>query len=53
MSSLEKLTTEGRNPASERIDEMSALEIVRLMNAEDGAIGRGCGAGIGGHCAGD
>ncbi len=32
---LEKLTTEGRNPASEGIDRLSTLEIVRLMNRED------------------
>jgi len=41
---LNKLTTEQRNPASESIDSLSALEIVRLMNAEDakiaGAVGR-------------
>lgn len=39
-----KITTESRNPASERIDTLSPLEIVRLMNAEDArvpdAIGR-------------
>lgn len=35
---LEKLTTEGRNPASERLDEMSALEIVELMNDEDARV---------------
>jgi N-acetylmuramic acid 6-phosphate etherase len=38
MSSLAKLTTEGRNPASEAIDRMSALEIVRLINAEDATV---------------
>ena len=38
MSELAGLTTEGRNPASERIDAMSALEIVRLMNAEDAQV---------------
>jgi N-acetylmuramic acid 6-phosphate etherase len=32
---LQNLTTEGRNPASEGIDTLSALEIVRLMNRED------------------
>jgi N-acetylmuramic acid 6-phosphate etherase len=32
---LNKLTTEQRNPASENIDSLSALEIVRLINAED------------------
>jgi N-acetylmuramic acid 6-phosphate etherase len=31
-------TTESRNPASERIDTLSALEIVRLMNAEDAKV---------------
>ncbi|HUQ69831.1 MAG TPA: N-acetylmuramic acid 6-phosphate etherase [Planctomycetaceae bacterium] len=40
-------TTEARNPASERIDTLSALEIVRLMNDEDAkvpeAVGRVAG----------
>jgi N-acetylmuramic acid 6-phosphate etherase len=44
MTELTHLTTEGRNPASEAIDGLSALQIVRLMNAEDatvaGAVGR-------------
>lgn len=35
---LEKLTTEARNPASERLDAMTALEIVHLINDEDGRI---------------
>lgn len=35
---LEKLTTESRNPASEAIDSLSAVEIVRLMNAEDAGV---------------
>jgi N-acetylmuramic acid 6-phosphate etherase len=35
---LEHLTTEARNPASERLDSLSALEIVRLMNAEDARV---------------
>jgi N-acetylmuramic acid 6-phosphate etherase len=38
MSTLAHLTTEGRNPASEAIDRMSALEIVRLINAEDATV---------------
>lgn len=29
------LTTEGRNPLSQRIDELSPLQIAQLMNAED------------------
>jgi N-acetylmuramic acid 6-phosphate etherase len=35
---LDGLTTEGRNPASEAIDRLSAVEIVRLMNAEDARV---------------
>ncbi|NUQ66542.1 MAG: N-acetylmuramic acid 6-phosphate etherase [Pirellulales bacterium] len=31
-------TTEARNPASEAIDRLSALEIVHLMNAEDARV---------------
>lgn len=31
-------TTESSNPASERIDTLSALEIVRVMNAEDATV---------------
>ena len=37
---LNHLTTEQRNPDSEAIDSLSALEIVVLMNRED-ATGRG------------
>ena len=32
---LASLTTEGRNPASESLDSLSARDIVRLMNDED------------------
>jgi N-acetylmuramic acid 6-phosphate etherase len=35
---FEHLTTEARNPASEQLDGLSALEIVRLINAEDSKI---------------
>ncbi|WP_146596948.1 N-acetylmuramic acid 6-phosphate etherase [Novipirellula galeiformis] len=35
---LEKLTTEARNPESSKIDSLSALEIVRLMNSQDASI---------------
>ena len=35
---LEKLTTEGRNSASESLDVMTAEEIVALMNAEDAKV---------------
>lgn len=32
---LENLTTEARNPASERLDSLTPLELVRLINEED------------------
>ncbi len=32
---LEHLTTESRNPASENLDELSALQVVHLINRED------------------
>ena len=35
---LEHLTTESRNPASEGVDALSALEIVRLINLEDAKV---------------
>lgn len=31
-------TTEARNPVSERIDTLTALEIVKLMNSEDASV---------------
>ena len=34
------LTTESRNPASEAIDSLSPLEIVRLINSEDAQVAR-------------
>ncbi len=40
---LERLTTEARNPASEQLDRLSALEIVRLMNREDASIAAAVG----------
>lgn len=35
---LEHLTTEARNPASEELDGLSALEIVQLINSEDAKV---------------
>jgi N-acetylmuramic acid 6-phosphate etherase len=35
---LDALETEKRNPATDAIDRMSALEIVRVMNAEDATV---------------
>src|SRR5262245_4252018 len=35
---LEHLTTEARNPASEDLDGLSALEIVQLINSEDARV---------------
>src|SRR5262245_28114041 len=35
---LEHLTTEARNPASEDLDGLSAIEIVQLINSEDAKV---------------
>lgn len=35
---LDNLTTEARNPASEQLDGLSPLELVRLINREDAAV---------------
>jgi N-acetylmuramic acid 6-phosphate etherase len=35
---MSRMTTEARNPASEKIDTLSPLEIVRLINAEDARV---------------
>jgi N-acetylmuramic acid 6-phosphate etherase len=40
---MEISSTEGRNPASERIDTLSPLEIARLMNAEDALVAEAVG----------
>ncbi len=46
------ITPETPNPASERLDQLSPLEIVRLMNAEDAKVAPGGGAGGREKCAG-
>lgn len=38
LEKLENLTTEGRNPASENLDSLSPLDIVRLINSEDAKV---------------
>ena len=38
MDELDRLTTEARNPASANLDQLSALEIVQLINREDARI---------------
>ena len=35
---LDSLVTEARNPASERLDSLSSLEIVQLINSEDAKV---------------
>lgn len=35
---FENLETEARNPASERLDELTSVEIVELMNREDAGL---------------
>jgi N-acetylmuramic acid 6-phosphate etherase len=41
---MARMTTEARNPASEKIDTLSPLEIVRLMNAEDARVAEAVGS---------
>ena len=40
---LNKLTTEARNPASEKIDSLSALQIVQVINQEDSRVAEAVG----------
>src|ERR1700746_485067 len=35
---MDHLETEARNPASTNLDELTSLEVVRLMNAEDAKV---------------
>ncbi len=44
LPAIDGLTTEAVNPASEHIDTLSALDIVRLMNAEDATISQAVAA---------
>jgi len=37
-TSLEQLTTEARNPLTEELDRLSAVEIVNLINSEDAKV---------------
>ncbi|MBQ7497806.1 MAG: N-acetylmuramic acid 6-phosphate etherase [Selenomonas sp.] len=43
MIALDKLTTEQRNPATEHIDELSTLDMVTLINAEDKKVAEAVG----------
>lgn len=38
MDTLQHLLTEARNPASDRLDELTSVELVELMNREDAGI---------------
>jgi len=42
-SMLDNLTTEARNPASEQLDSLSALSIVKLINSEDEKVAKAVG----------
>lgn len=42
-NTLQHLTTEGRNPLSDSIDSLDALQIVRLINAEDAGVAAAVG----------
>ncbi|WP_145416126.1 N-acetylmuramic acid 6-phosphate etherase [Planctomycetes bacterium K23_9] len=37
-NSLDELTTEGQNPASANIDELSSIEIVDIINGQDASV---------------
>jgi N-acetylmuramic acid 6-phosphate etherase len=45
-SAVGHLVTERRNPASERLDEKSALELVRIINREDAKVARAVRAAL-------
>ena len=49
-TSLEQLTTEARNPLTQELDNLSALEIVNLINSEDAKIADAV-AGVSGSIA--
>ncbi len=40
---LDRLTTEQRNPASEKVDQMSTIDVVQLMNREDQTVAEAVG----------
>jgi len=44
---LGSLLTEARNPASEHLDELSTVEMLRLINAEDAKVARAVQAELG------
>ncbi len=44
---LGKLMTEARNPASERLDELPTLEMLRVINAEDATVAGAVAAELG------
>lgn len=46
MDPLQRLATEARNPDSERLDELTAVEIVRLMNREDATVAAAVGTQV-------
>jgi N-acetylmuramic acid 6-phosphate etherase len=43
MDTLQHLQTEARNPASDRLDELTSVELVELMNREDGTVAAAVG----------
>ena len=46
MDLLQRLATEARNPHSTRLDELTAVEIVRLMNREDATVAAAVGTQV-------
>ena len=43
MDALQHLQTEARNPASERLDELTSVELVELLNREDHSVAAAVG----------
>ena len=41
MNKIESLSTEGRNPNSMNLDQVSTLEMVKIMNNEDAKVAAG------------
>ena len=46
MDPLQRLATEARNPHSHRLDELTAVEIVALMNREDATVAAAVGSQV-------
>ena len=52
MGNWSKLQTEQRNPATERIDEVSTLEMLSIVNREDALVPAAVATLVDPHCRG-